>query len=342
MTVWLPIRRSGLALALLASVLALAPWPVSAQSGSVPATPARPVIDSVAHDSVTLSWADPGDSTITGYQILRRHRATQPAGVFSVIEDDTGSAATSYTDTTVEASTSYVYRIKARNAHGLSLRSVYRRADTPAAPPEPQIQTETDDSDSAGTTIALAAANQASRGVWSDGTTVWVADSSQDKIYAYSLADGSRDATKDIDDLNAAGANHPRGIWSNGTTLWVADGGDDKAFAYSLADGSRDATKDINGLDAAGNNRPMGIWSDGTTLWVADDGQDKVFAYDLATGSRDASKEIDDLDASGNAHSRGIWSNGTTLWVADSGDDKVYAYSLADGSRDATKDIDSL
>ena len=98
---------------LLASVLALVPWPVSAQGGGVPATPARPVIDSVAHNSVTLSWDDPGDSTITGYQILRRHRATQPAGVFSVIEDDTGSAATTYTDSTVEASTSYVYRIKA-------------------------------------------------------------------------------------------------------------------------------------------------------------------------------------------------------------------------------------
>lgn len=130
MAVWFPIRRSGLALALLASVLVLVPWPVAAQSGNVPAKPARPATDSVAHDSVTLSWADPDDATITGYQILRRNRETQPAGVFTVIEDDTGTAATTYTDSTVEASTSYVYRVKARNAHGLSVWSGYRRADS--------------------------------------------------------------------------------------------------------------------------------------------------------------------------------------------------------------------
>ena len=29
-------------------------------------------------------------------------------------------------------------------------------------------------------------------GLWSDGTTMWVADNSDDKIYAYDLAAGAR------------------------------------------------------------------------------------------------------------------------------------------------------
>ena len=103
-----------------------------------PATPARPEVTALAHDSVTLSWADPGDASITGYQVLRRNRHTDAAGVFHVIEDDTGTADTSYTDTTVEPSTEYVYRVLARYGSTLSARSGYVRVSTPAAPVEPE------------------------------------------------------------------------------------------------------------------------------------------------------------------------------------------------------------
>ena len=117
-----------------AAVVGLLVTAASAQTGSPPQQPARPEVTAVTHDSVTISWADPGDASITGYQILRRNRATDAPGVFTIIEDDTGSADTTYTDTTVVASTSYVYRVKARNAHGLSPRSRYRRAGTPDEP----------------------------------------------------------------------------------------------------------------------------------------------------------------------------------------------------------------
>ena len=79
--------------------------------------------------------ADPGDSSITGYQVLRRNPAIHDSGVFDVIQDDTGSSDTSYTDTTVAPETTYRYRVKARNAHGLSERSEpAKRFTTPAAP----------------------------------------------------------------------------------------------------------------------------------------------------------------------------------------------------------------
>ena len=171
-------------------------------------------------------------------------------------------------------------------------------------------------------TIPLDAANTAPQGLWSDGTTLWVADSRAHKLYAYRLADGSRKAARDIP-LDAANTV-PQGLWSDGTTLWVADIRARKLYAYRLADGSR--AKDI-ALQA--NESPRGLWSDGTTLWVANY-QSTVYAYTLADSSRAADRDIA-LHAN-NMIPRGLWSDGTMLWVADSSDARLYAYTLADGS----------
>ena len=47
---------------------------------------------------------------------------------------DTGSTATTYTDDSVQAATTYTYRIKAINAHGVSERSRWSHIDIPPAP----------------------------------------------------------------------------------------------------------------------------------------------------------------------------------------------------------------
>ena len=183
-------------------------------------------------------------------------------------------------------------------------------------------------------------------GLWSDGTTIWVVnnddtDNGKDKIFAYTLADGSRDAAKDIDSLNAASNNDPYGLWSNGTTLWVSDFNDDKLYAYTLANGMRNAGKNIDLNNA--NSAPLGIWSDGTTMWIVNNGDgssDKIFAYTLATGARDADKDINTLNSAGNNDPGGLWSDGTTLWVSNFTDRKLYAYTLATGTRNAGKYVD--
>ena len=102
-----------------------------------PARPAKPTVASASHNSVTIEWDDPSDDSITGYQILRRNRAIHGNGVFVVILDDTGTADTAHTDSTVAASSKYVYRVKAINSGGLSPRSSYANAQTPA-PPAPK------------------------------------------------------------------------------------------------------------------------------------------------------------------------------------------------------------
>ena len=75
-----------------------------------------------ADGSVTLTWDAPDDGSVTGYRILRRN-ADAGEHSLSVHVPDTGSAATSYTDTDVAAGTKYVYRVKAINEAGVGPKS---------------------------------------------------------------------------------------------------------------------------------------------------------------------------------------------------------------------------
>ena len=191
----------------------------------------------------------------------------------------------------------------------------------------------------------IAAGNRTPEGIWSDGTTAWVSDPIDQKIYAYNLATRQRHATGDFDTLSAAGNRNPHGIWSDGTTMWVAHNTNDtrsKLYAYNLATKQHDSAKDINALAAAGNHRPDGIWSDGTTMWVADWADGKLYAYNLTTKQRDSAKDFDTLAAAGNNNPDGIWSDGTTVWVSDPIDQKIYAYNMSTKRRDSAKDFNTL
>ena len=81
-------------------------------------TPAAPSLinTAVTEGQVLLSWSNPSDDSITGYQILRGPAADS----LVVIEDDTESSSTSYTDETPPAGQTHTYGVKARNSAGLS------------------------------------------------------------------------------------------------------------------------------------------------------------------------------------------------------------------------------
>ena len=78
--------------------------------------------------TITLTWDTPEDDSATSYQILRRRPQWQETDL-EVHVDDTGNTQTTYTDTSTAESTRYVYRIKARNAAGLSEWSNFVRID---------------------------------------------------------------------------------------------------------------------------------------------------------------------------------------------------------------------
>ena len=190
-----------------------------------------------------------------------------------------------------------------------------------------------------------AAGNSQPRGLWSDGITMWVADASNARIYAYKTADKTRDPSKDFNTLSAAGNTSPMGIWSDGTTMWIADWQDDKLYAYNMSDKSRNPSEDFNTLSAAGNTNPTGIWSDGTTMWVADTA-DRIYAYNMSDKNRNPSEDFDSYNTIGNRYIQGIWSDGTTMWAADfagsNGISKIYAFNLSNKNRDVAKDFNSL
>ena len=182
--------------------------------------------------------------------------------------------------------------------------------------------------------------------IWSDGTTMWVLynGSSGDKLFAYTLATGANDTSKEFN-LHADN-NFPHGIWSDGTTVWVAenDSTENKLYAYTLATGARVTSKEFT--LHADNGFPEGMWSDGTTIWVGDSDDGKAYAYTLATGARVTAKDIN--LHSHNNYPKDFWSDGETLWVAESDQDnsdtdgvyesKLYAYNLTTGARDTAKE----
>ena len=172
------------------------------------------------------------------------------------------------------------------------------------------------------------AGNTDIQGIWSDGTTMFVVDSNDDKLYAYTVSTKANDSAKEftLDSFN----DEPRGIWGNADTIWVSQDGtgtDNKIFAYKRSNGNRDSDKNFETLDAAGNTDVEGIWSDGTTMFVVDSGDDKVFAYKMADKSHDSARDF--ALHSDNGDPMGIWSDGDTVYVVDATDDKLYLYQLA-------------
>ena len=159
--------------------------------------------------------------------------------------------------------------------------------------------------------------NSAPWGIWSNDTTIWVLNDDDDKIYAYVLSTGERDAAKDFDTLEAAGNTEPRGIWSDGTTMWVSNdgtGAQNKIYAYQMSDKSHDSDKDFDTLSDGGTGFARGLWSDNTTMWVANDGlgdANKIYAYQMSDKELPTTdKDFDTLqDGADNGGARGIWSD---------------------------------
>ncbi len=199
-------------------------------------------------------------------------------------------------------------------------------------------------------TTLTAAGNDHPAGIWSDGTTMWVADSRDGKLYAYRMSDRSRDAGKDFplwkmpSDLEWAQGGgsveegkewaRPRGIWSDGTTMWVAgdkSAGDTHVFAYKMSDKSRDRSKEFSTRLSRGSDRvPAGVWSDGdSTMWIANPRGGLAHAAPLPGGNAPVYPEPEEVDTTGvlvktlnvGNHPVAVWGDEHALWVIKSDDD---------------------
>ena len=195
--------------------------------------------------------------------------------------------------------------------------------------------------------------NQAT-GIWSDGTTLWIADEEDHKLYALDLntlaLQSSKDIPLDTSGNDAAQKNeHPTGIWSDHQTMWVADQEDIKLYAYAMVDdpdtqttetfGSRTPAKDLP-LEPV-NQEPRGVWGYPGYIQVANDGcpntdlsgirfdpcstgstsSDTIFTYTVPTSSRtDIKVTIDSNDPitltpQNDSHTQTVASSATSVTI---------------------------
>ena len=169
----------------------------------------------------------------------------------------------------------------------------------------------------------------APHGVWSDGATLYLlvinegTSPRKGKIYGYSLADGTRQSSKDINLAN--GNRNPYGLTGNNGRLYVTDSADNKVYAYDLATRNRASDHDINGIDRM-NKQMTDLWLNGETVWISYWLSDFIRAYDLATGARKPGLDIQ--TAAENRGPTGIHSDGFHFWALDQVNDTIYGYVL--------------
>ena len=172
--------------------------------------------------------------------------------------------------------------------------------------------------------------NRNPRGIWSDGTTMFVVDLEDEKVYSYDLKSKAYDTSFGTGISGNAGNNWgAQGIWGNDAYFWIvsdtAVAGTNKIYGFDRSTNSADTTKDFTTLEAAGNDWPSGLWSDGMTMWVLDLQDDLVYAYKMSDMSRDSDKDI--KLRTGTAET-GLWSDGSLMYVVDSDDNELHAYAL--------------
>ena len=115
------------------------------------------------------------------------------------------------------------------------------------------------------------------RGIWSDGSIIYVSDRQMKKIFAYNATTLSRLTDYDFNTLTAIGNTSPSGIWSNNQTMYVVDTHDNHVYAYNMATRQHEHEND-NPLYVE-NGYPFDLWSNGQTMWVSDRSDKKLYAY---------------------------------------------------------------
>jgi sugar lactone lactonase YvrE len=178
-------------------------------------------------------------------------------------------------------------------------------------------------------------------GVTSDGTNLYVADATNNRIRKIVIATGvvttlagSGAGTTDGTGTGASFTT-PIGITTDGTNLYVADYGNHRirkvvistAVVTTIA-GSTSGYADGTGT-AAQFNFPNGITTDGTNLYVADQSNNRIRKIIISTGvvTTLAGAAVGSSDGTGTSATfnfpTGITSDGSNLYVSDGSNNRI-------------------
>lgn len=180
--------------------------------------------------------------------------------------------------------------------------------------------------------------------VWTDGSNLYVADSSNARIRKVVIATGSVSTL-----AGPVGLSNSQGIWGDGINLYVDNGTSlfDNAQIKKIAIAPPNGITTIAGGDSgfadgtgeiAQFNSPAGMWSDGTNLYVADSSNNVIRKVVLATGvvttfaGSGAAGWTNGASADALFSSpTGVWGDGVNLYVADSGNKTIRKVVIATG-----------
>ena len=310
--------------------------PVEAQDGAVPAQPTG-LSTEASHDSVILTWDDPVDSSITHYQVLRRDRNMHATGEFVTIDSNTGSAATSYTDSTVEPEKRYVYRVKAVNQHGVSHWSSFDRANTPPEPtpvptPEPTPEptpVPTPEPTPEPTPVPTPEPTPEPTPVPTpvltpepvvSPTAVPPTDPEISAAWTSAVADSWAVIEVSLEDTDGDPLTVYARYKSTSDTSWT-----EATPVTTATDGAEFTLRNLTAK----------------TDYQSETSLDSGFAgNDLTVGFSTRREFEDSFYLAFDAGTYGNWSDGTTMWVAGGLDCRIFAFRMSDKSYDAEKSVD--
>jgi hypothetical protein len=198
-------------------------------------------------------------------------------------------------------------------------------------------------------------------GVATDGTNVYVADSSNNLIRKVVIATGvvstvaGSGATGGADGTGTAATfNLPKGVATVGTDLYVADSENSTIRKIAIASGVVTTVAGAKGVpgnaDGTGGasgtarfSRPQGLATDGTNLYVADTDNSTIRKVVIATGAVTTMAGLPgttgSADGTGGAggtarfnRPEGIAVSGPSLFVADTLNHTVRKVTIADGA----------
>jgi len=211
--------------------------------------------------------------------------------------------------------------------------------------------------------------------VFSNGTTLFVADTGNNRILIYTPIPTSSNASAqyvigqggfgtNTAALSSTGLDTPEGVCASGSTLFVADTNNWRVLLYNLNPigdgesaavvvGSTDFVSQSAGDGSATQMfNPEGVCVAGTTLVVADSGNSRVLLYSPIPTSNNPSaifeigqtgfgSTITNPNGGGSAgvttlsNPAGVSSDGTRLFIADTGNNRTLIYNSCPVSNNA-------
>ena len=181
------------------------------------------------------------------------------------------------------------------------------------------------------------AGNNDPRGVWSNGMTMWVADFSDDELFAYEMSDMSRDSSEDFRPAQQTIQLPQRHLVGRdddvGDRLRRRQVATPTRCPTSRATPARTSTRS-NDAGQRQPSRPLVGRHDDVGGGQLEDKE--IYAYKMSDKSRDSGKDFDTLDDAGQR----LPSGHLVGRHDDVGDRtrttiKVYAYKMSDESRDS-------